>query len=287
MGNFPKVLDGKALSKKILENIKQEVIEILDRDERSPHLAVILVGHDPASMTYVKNKAKKAKRSGLLSSVYEIDEDVSERELLDVITHLNNDEEIDGILVQLPLPKHLNERKILNAINPLKDVDGLHPMNMGRMILGEGFVPCTPKGVMRLLDEYDVDLEGQHVVIVGRSHLVGRPLVQLMLNKNATVSIAHSRTKHLDQLTSQADVLVVAIGQKEFIKWQHVKKGAIVIDVGIHRDKDGLHGDVSQDALEEASMFTPVPGGVGPMTIAMLLENTMLAYRERERLKWN
>ncbi len=278
------ILDGKEVAKKILDGIKKEVNDLLADDRRSPHLAVVLVGNDPASETYVKNKATTSKKNGILSSVYNIEDKVTEQELIEVIEFLNKDEETDGILVQLPLPKHINERRVLNAIDPSKDVDGLHPLNMGKLMVKEGFVPCTPKGIMRLLEEYDVNLEGQHVVIVGRSLLVGRPLVSLMLNENATVTIAHSKTKNLDLITSQADILVVAIGKKEFIQWEHVREGAIVVDVGINRDSEGIHGDVDQEVYEKAYMVTPVPGGVGPMTIAMLLENTMLAYYERENL---
>lgn len=278
-----KILDGKQTAQEILKEIKEKIVELIDDEQRVPHLAVILVGSDPASQTYVKNKAKACQKNGLLSSVYELEAKTTQEELIEAIHFLNQDDEVDGILVQLPLPKHIDEISVINAIDPSKDVDGLHPVNAGRLSLNqEGFVPCTPKGIMTLLKHYDINVSGKEVVIVGRSHLVGKPLSQLMLNENATVTVCHSKTKDLKSHTTKADILVVAIGRQEFIHDEYVKEGAVLVDVGINRDEYGIHGDCDESAYQKASYYTPVPKGVGPMTIAMLIENTMESYWRRE-----
>lgn len=278
-----KILDGKQTAQEILKEIKEEIVELIDDEQRVPHLAVILVGSDPASQTYVKNKAKACQKNGLLSSVYELEAKTTQEELIEAIHFLNQDDEVDGILVQLPLPKHIDEISVINAIDPSKDVDGLHPVNAGRLSLNqEGFVPCTPKGIMTLLKHYDINVSGKEVVIVGRSHLVGKPLSQLMLNENATVTVCHSKTKDLKSHTTKADILVVAIGRQEFIHDEYVKEGAVLVDVGINRDEYGIHGDCDESAYQKTSYYTPVPKGVGPMTIAMLIENTMESYWRRE-----
>lgn len=278
-----KILDGKQTAQEILKEIKEEIVELIDDEQRVPHLAVILVGSDPASQTYVKNKAKACQKNGLLSSVYELEAKTTQEELIEAIHFLNQDDEVDGILVQLPLPKHIDEISVINAIDPSKDVDGLHPVNAGRLSLNqEGFVPCTPKGIMTLLKHYDINVSGKEVVIVGRSHLVGKPLSQLMLNENATVTVCHSKTKDLKSHTTKADILVVAIGRQEFIHDEYVKEGVVLVDVGINRDEYGIHGDCDESAYQKASYYTPVPKGVGPMTIAMLIENTMESYWRRE-----
>lgn len=278
-----KILDGKQTAQEILKEIKEKIVELIDDEQRVPHLAVILVGSDPASQTYVKNKAKACQKNGLLSSVYELEAKTTQEELIEAIHFLNQDDEVDGILVQLPLPKHIDEISVINAIDPSKDVDGLHPVNAGRLSLNqEGFVPCTPKGIMTLLKHYDINVSGKEVVIVGRSHLVGKPLSQLMLNENATVTVCHSKTKDLKSHTTKADILVVAIGRQEFIHDEYVKEGAVLVDVGINRDEYGIHGDCDESAYQKTSYYTPVPKGVGPMTIAMLIENTMESYWRRE-----
>lgn len=278
-----KILDGKQTAQEILKEIKEKIVELIDDEQRVPHLAVILVGSDPASQTYVKNKAKACQKNGLLSSVYELEAKTTQEELIEAIHFLNQDDEVDGILVQLPLPKHIDEISVINAIDPSKDVDGLHPVNAGRLSLNqEGFVPCTPKGIMTLLKHYDINVSGKEVVIVGRSHLVGKPLSQLMLNENATVTVCHSKTKDLKSHTTKADILVVAIGRQEFIHDEYVKEGVVLVDVGINRDEYGIHGDCDESAYQKASYYTPVPKGVGPMTIAMLIENTMESYWRRE-----
>ncbi|MGO2418124.1 MAG: bifunctional methylenetetrahydrofolate dehydrogenase/methenyltetrahydrofolate cyclohydrolase, partial [Lactococcus cremoris] len=245
-----------------------------------PGLAVILVGEDPASQIYVRNKARQATAIGLNSSVVRLPETVSEKELLELIEQYNQSEQWHGILVQLPLPKHISEEKVLLAIDPEKDVDGFHPMNMGRLWAGNPLmIPSTPAGIMEMFREYNVELSGKRAVVIGRSNIVGKPMAQLLMMADATVTIAHSRTKNLRELTKEADILVVAIGRDRMIKADDVKDGAVVIDVGMNRDEDGkLHGDVDFDEVKEvASLITPVPGGVGPMTITMLMEQTVRA----------
>jgi len=283
-------LDGKETSNTIKEEIKVQVTEMKAKGERVPHLAAVLVGTDGASLTYVGSKVRSCEYVGFESSLIQLEETISEEELLTQIDALNKDERIDGYIVQLPLPKHINEEKILLAIDPKKDVDGFHPANFGRMALDlEAFIPATPFGIMQLLERYKVPTSGKHCVVVGRSHIVGRPISILMSQRgpagDATVTVAHSRTKNLAELTKQADIVVMALGIPEFLKADMVKDGAAIIDVGITRVPDENHpkgyvikGDVAFDEVaEKASYITPVPGGVGPMTIAMLLKNTLLA----------
>ncbi len=278
------IMDGLSLSKKVKERIKEDVSQIID--SRKPKLAVVLVGDDPASATYVTSKVKACEYVGILSIAKRLSKDITQQELLDTIQQLNDDDTVDGILVQLPLPKQLNEQEVMLAIDPQKDVDGFHPMNVGRLHLRQTtFVPATPKGVMELIKEYNIDLTGKKVLVIGRSHLVGRPIAQLLVDKNATVTIAHSKTRNLEQLCYQSEVIVAAVGVMHLVQKDWLRPQVVLIDVGIHRTKDNkLTGDISPDCMEIASYMTPVPKGVGPMTIAMLLENTMQAYRERVKL---
>ena len=283
-------LDGKETSNTIKEEIKVQVTEMKAKGERVPHLAAVLVGTDGASLTYVGSKVRSCEYVGFESTLIQLEETISEEALLAQIDTLNKDERLDGYIVQLPLPKHINEEKILLAIDPKKDVDGFHPANFGRMALDlEAFIPATPFGIMQLLERYKVPTSGKHCVVVGRSHIVGRPISILMSQKgpagDATVTVAHSRTKNLAELTKQADIIVMALGIPEYLTADMVKEGAAIIDVGITRVTDESHpkgyvikGDVAFDEVAaKASYITPVPGGVGPMTIAMLLKNTLLA----------
>ena len=271
------LIDGKALAAKMQAELKVKVDKLKEADN-VPGLAVILVGEDPASQIYVRNKARQATAIGLNSSVVRLPETVSEQELLDLIEQYNQSEQWHGILVQLPLPEHISEEKVLLAIDPEKDVDGFHPMNMGRLWSGNPLmIPSTPAGIMEMFREYNVELSGKRAVVIGRSNIVGKPMAQLLMMADATVTIAHSKTENLRELTKEADVLVVAIGRDRMIKAEDVKEGAVVIDVGMNRDEDGkLHGDVDFDEVKDvASLITPVPGGVGPMTITMLMEQTV------------
>lgn len=283
-------LDGKQTSNQIKEEIKDTVSEMKAGGERVPHLAAVLVGNDGASLTYVGSKVRSCEYVGFDSTLIRLEEDITEEALLAQIDTLNKDETLDGYIVQLPLPKHINEEKILLAIDPKKDVDGFHPANFGRMALElDAFIPATPFGIMQLLERYKVPTSGKHCVVVGRSHIVGRPISILMSQKrpagNATVTVAHSRTENLAELTRQADIVVMALGIPEYLTADMVKEGAAIIDVGITRVPDESHpkgyvikGDVAFDEVaQKASFITPVPGGVGPMTIAMLLKNTLLA----------
>lgn len=283
-------LDGKQTSNQIKEEIKDTVSEMKAGGERVPHLAAVLVGNDGASLTYVGSKVRSCEYVGFDSTLIRLEEDITEEALLAQIDTLNKNETLDGYIVQLPLPKHINEEKILLAIDPKKDVDGFHPANFGRMALElDAFIPATPFGIMQLLERYEVPTSGKHCVVVGRSHIVGRPISILMSQKgpagNATVTVAHSRTENLAELTRQADILVMALGIPEYLTADMVKEGAAIIDVGITRVPDESHprgyvikGDVAFDEVaKKASFITPVPGGVGPMTIAMLLKNTLLA----------
>ncbi|KHE77220.1 bifunctional methylenetetrahydrofolate dehydrogenase/methenyltetrahydrofolate cyclohydrolase [Lactococcus lactis] len=273
------LIDGKALAAKMQAELKVKVDKLKEADN-VPGLAVILVGEDPASQIYVRNKARQATAIGLNSSVVRLPETVSEQELLDLIEQYNQSEQWHGILVQLPLPEHISEEKVLLAIDPEKDVDGFHPMNMGRLWSGNPLmIPSTPAGIMEMFREYDVELSGKRAVVIGRSNIVGKPMAQLLMMADATVTIAHSKTENLRELTKEADVLVVAIGRDRMIKAEDVKEGAVVIDVGMNRDEDGkLHGDVDFGEVKDvASLITPVPGGVGPMTITMLMEQTVRA----------
>lgn len=272
-----KIIDGKALAAKKQAALQEKVERLKAESGLVPGLVVILVGDDPASQVYVRNKERFAKKVGFLSETVRLSESISEEELIQVIEKYNKDERFYGILVQLPLPKHINDKRVILAIDPKKDVDGFHPMNTGHLWSGRPvMVPCTPAGIMELLREYEVALEGKTAVIIGRSNIVGKPMAQLLLEKNATVTLAHSRTRDLAKVTKQADILIVAIGQGHFVTADFVKEGAVVIDVGMNRDVDGrLIGDVDFEEVEPiASLITPVPGGVGPMTITMLMEQT-------------
>lgn len=274
------LIDGKALSQKMQAELGRKVERLKEQHGIIPGLAVILVGDNPASQVYVRNKERSALEAGFKSETLRLSESISQEELIDIIHQYNEDKSIHGILVQLPLPQHINDKKIILAIDPKKDVDGFHPMNTGHLWSGRPMmVPCTPAGIMEMFREYHVDLEGKHAVIIGRSNIVGKPMVQLLLDKNATVTLTHSRTRNLSEVTKEADILIVAIGQGHFVTKDFVKEGAVVIDVGMNRDENGkLIGDVVfEQVAEVASMITPVPGGVGPMTITMLLEQTYQA----------
>ncbi|HEO3659529.1 TPA: bifunctional methylenetetrahydrofolate dehydrogenase/methenyltetrahydrofolate cyclohydrolase [Streptococcus agalactiae] len=274
------LIDGKALSQKMQAELGRKVERLKEQHGIIPGLAVILVGDNPASQVYVRNKERYALEAGFKSETLRLSESISQEELIDIIHQYNEDKSIHGILVQLPLPQHINDKKIILAIDPKKDVDGFHPMNTGHLWSGRPMmVPCTPAGIMEMFREYHVDLEGKHAVIIGRSNIVGKPMAQLLLDKNATVTLTHSRTRNLSEVTKEADILIVAIGQGHFVTKDFVKEGAVVIDVGMNRDENGkLIGDVVfEQVAEVASMITPVPGGVGPMTITMLLEQTYQA----------
>lgn len=284
------ILDGKLLSLQIKEEIKQAVSLRKEKGEKIPHLAALLVGNDGASLTYVGSKVRSCEQVGFKSTLIRLESSITEQELLSKIKTLNNDDTLDGYIVQLPLPRHIDEEKILLAVDPRKDVDGFHPSNFGRMALEmDSFIPATPFGIMEMLRRYKVDISGKHCVVIGRSHIVGRPISILMSQKgnpgNATVTLAHSRTKNIEQITQKADIIVSALGIPEFLKADMVKQDVIVIDVGITRVPDDSHpkgyvikGDVAFDEVaKKSSYITPVPGGVGPMTIAMLLKNTLLS----------
>lgn len=288
------LIDGKATANQIKQEIADEVLQIKSAGLRAPHLAAVLVGNDGASLTYVGSKVKSCEKVGFDSTLIRLPETTTEAELLDKIDELNRDETVDGYIVQLPLPKHINEEKVLLAIDPKKDVDGFHPSNFGRMALElETFIPATPYGIMQLIERYNIDTQGKHVVVIGRSHIVGRPISILLSQKgafaNATVTVAHSRTKNLKELTRSADIIVSALGVPGFVTADMVKEGVVIIDVGITRVEDSsnpkgyyITGDVDfKSVAPKTSFITPVPGGVGPMTIAMLLKNTLLAR------KWN
>lgn len=288
-----KIIDGKLIAAEMKKEIAKEVSEMIDKGFTAPHLAAVIVGEDPASQTYVSSKEKACHSVGMTSSVYRMSEKTSEKELLEMIDFLNNDQEIDGFIVQLPLPKHIDSDKVIEAIDPKKDVDGFTTTNIGRMQLGMPcYLPATPFGIMELLKRSNVEVEGKHVVVLGRSNIVGTPISVMLSRKavgaNATVTICHSRSNDLASYTKQADILIAAIGQKEFVKADMVKKGVVVIDVGIHRIEDPslekgfkLVGDVDYEEVSKiASKITPVPGGVGPMTIVSLLHNTLLAAKK-------
>ena len=278
------IISGKEISVKIKDQLKEEVSKIKETYPRLPKLVVILVGDNQAIQTYVRNKERGCQYIGIESEILRHDASFSEIELLQEINDLNNDDTVDGILVQLPLPQHINEEKVLDAIVPSKDVDGFHPENVAKLFLGQhSLVPCTPKGMMVLLEEINYDLAGKEVVIVGRSNIVGKPVALLCLQKNATVTIAHSQTKDLKAVCSRADVLIAAIGKPKFFNHEYVKDGAVVLDVGINRDENNkLCGDVDfDDVKDKVSAITPVPGGIGPMTITMLMKNTIEAFYHR------
>lgn len=271
------LLDGKVLANDILDKLSLKVKQL----DTAPNLVVIQVGNDPASSVYVRNKQRTAERVGINSETVKLSKHITQDELLEIIDKYNNDSLVNGILVQLPLPKHIDEQVILEAISPMKDVDGFHPLNVGKLNIGQKqMIPSTPAGIMELLKANQIELEGKHVVIVGRSNIVGKPLAHLLLEANATVTITHSKTKDLKHLTKQADILVVAVGQPELITEDYVKDGTVVIDVGINRTESGLKGDVDfNNVKSKVAAITPVPGGVGPMTIAMLMNQTYQAYR--------
>ncbi len=289
------ILDGKKISNDIKDEIAVQVSEMKERGEKVPHLAAVLVGNDGASLTYVGSKVRSCKKIGFESTLIHLPEETTEEELLAQVVSLNMNSDIDGYIVQLPLPKHIDEQKVLMAVDPDKDVDGFHPTNFGKMALDmDSFIPATPFGIMELLRRYNVDTEGKHTVVIGRSHIVGRPISILMSQKgkaaNSTVTLTHSRTKDLTSFTKDADIVVSALGVPDFLKAAMVKEGVVIIDVGITRVADEtkakgyyITGDVDFDEVsQKASYITPVPGGVGPMTIAMLLKNTLIA-RERHR----
>ncbi|MGG3737910.1 bifunctional methylenetetrahydrofolate dehydrogenase/methenyltetrahydrofolate cyclohydrolase FolD [Aeribacillus pallidus] len=272
-----KLIDGKQIASKMREQICDEVAQLKTKGI-TPGLAVILVGNDQASKTYVTMKRKTCVELGMHSVLIEYPETITENELLTKIRELNQDESIHGILVQLPLPNHIREEKVIETISPDKDVDGFHPINVGNMVIGQdAFLPCTPYGVIQLLKHENISIEGKHVVVIGRSNIVGKPAVQLFIQEHATVTCCHSRTKNLSEITRQADILVSAVGKANLITAEDVKKGAVVIDVGMNRDENGkLCGDVDfEQVAQKASYITPVPGGVGPMTITMLMYNTL------------
>ncbi|GAQ95494.1 methylenetetrahydrofolate dehydrogenase [Thermodesulfovibrio aggregans] len=275
------IIDGKMLANKIKEELKNEVSELKNKGIK-PCLAVLLVGENKASQKYVSYKEKACNELGIESQVYKLPENTNESVLTNIINELNENPKVNGILVQLPLPRHLAEQRVLQKIDPFKDVDGFTPYCLGRLLIDNPlFIPCTPKGVLRMIDEYKITLEGKNAVVIGRSIIVGKPLSLILLRRNATVTICHSKTKEIQEITKKADILCVAIGKERFIKASMVKEGAVVIDIGINVTASGkVVGDVDFDAVKEkASYITPVPGGVGPMTIAMLMENTIYAAK--------
>lgn len=278
------ILDGKKVSAKVREDLKLEV-DNLKKEGIKPKLAVIMVGNDLASKVYVRNKNKACEEIGIEYEEFLLGEETTMEELLNVIDNLNKNQNIDGILLQSPIPKHLDINKAFRTILPEKDVDGFHPINAGKLSIGEKcFVPCTPHGVVKIIEEYNIETEGKNVVIVGRSNIVGKPLIQCMLQKNATVTVCHSKTRNLEEFTKKADILIVAIGKQKFITENMVKEGVVVIDIGINRNEEGkLVGDVDFDNVsKKASYITPVPGGVGPMTVAMLMENVVEAAKQNK-----
>jgi len=276
------LMDGLALSERIRAQVKDDVAEL---GGKPLGLATVLVGDDPASDIYIRSKHKAAREAGIEARDYRLPKDASEADVLGLVAELNEDDAIDGILVQLPLPDRHDENRVIRSVEPIKDVDGFHPFNAGQLYLGEPtHVPATPLGILALLDEYDVELEGANAVVVGRSEIVGKPVAHLLLQRNATVSICHSRTVDLPDRTRAADVLVVATGRRGLVAAQDVKDGAAVVDVGINRTDDGIRGDIDPAAAERAGLITPVPGGVGPMTVAMLLRSTVRAARYRRDL---
>jgi tetrahydrofolate dehydrogenase/cyclohydrolase, NAD(P)-binding domain protein len=275
-------IDGKAFSQVILEKIKEEHNQLKEKYGKQAGLAVVIVGNNPASQVYVRNKMKACENVGFYSENIELDENISEEELLQEIDKLNKNDRINGILVQLPLPSHINELKIIDSISPEKDVDGFHVANIGKMVIGDetGFLSCTPYGIMQLLEEYKIEIAGKDAVIIGRSNIVGKPMALMLIQKGATVQVCNSRTKDLRKKLNDADIIIVAAGVPKLLKKEDVKEGAVVIDVGINRVDGKICGDVDyEEVLEKASYITPVPGGVGPMTIASLIKNTFKSYK--------
>ncbi|MBS6091026.1 MAG: bifunctional methylenetetrahydrofolate dehydrogenase/methenyltetrahydrofolate cyclohydrolase FolD [Staphylococcus warneri] len=282
-----KLLDGKQIAKDYRQGLKDQV-EVLKSKGYTPKLSVILVGNDGASQSYVRSKKKAAEKIGMISEIVHLSEDTSEEDVLSELERLNNDDSVSGILVQVPLPKQVSEQKVLEAINPEKDVDGFHPSNIGKLYIDEQtFVPCTPLGIMEILKHADIDIEGKNAVVIGRSHIVGQPVSKLLLQQNATVTILHSRSKDMASFIKEADIVVSAVGKPELVTKDMVKEGAVIIDVGNTPDENGkLKGDVAFDEVKEvASAITPVPGGVGPLTITMVLNNTLLAEKMRRDIE--
>ena len=280
------IIDGKALSEKVLKEIEKEHSELEKKVGRKAGLAVIIVGENPASQIYVRNKIRACEKVGFHSETIRLDENITEENLLLEIEKLNNNSNIDGILVQLPIPKHINGLKIINAISAEKDVDGFHTTNIGKMMIGDetGFLPCTPAGVVQMFEEYNIDLEGKDVLVIGQSNIVGKPMTLLLIKKRATVQVCNSKTKNLSEKLQKADVVVAAAGSPKLIKAIDVKEDVVVIDVGINRVDGKLCGDVDfEEVSKKASFITPVPGGVGPMTIAMLIKNTFKSYKQKNR----
>ena len=275
-------IDGKAFSQTVLEKIREEHSQLKEKYGKPAGLAVVIVGNNPASQVYVKNKIRACENVGFYSENIELDENISEKELLQEINKLNKNDRINGILVQLPLPAHINELKIIDSISPEKDVDGFHVSNIGKMVIGDetGFLSCTPYGIMQLLEEYEIEIAGKDAVIIGRSNIVGKPMALMLIQKGATVQICNSRTKDLRKKLNKADIIVVAAGVPKLLKKEDVKEGAVVIDVGINRVDGKICGDVDyEEVAEKTSYITPVPGGVGPMTIASLIKNTFKSYK--------
>lgn len=284
------IIDGKKCSEEILENLRKDISEYKEKTGKVPGLAVIILGNNAASKIYVKSKIRACEKTGILSREIILDENISEEELINEIGKLNNDKNINGILVQLPLPSHINEKKICEAISVKKDVDGFKAENLGKIMLGDddGFISCTPQGIIYLIDQLNMDLHGKNVVVVGRSNIVGKPVASLLINKGATTTVCNSRTKDLAGILKKADIIVIAIGKAKFLTKDMVKEGAVVIDVGINRVDGKICGDVDFENVKDiVSHITPVPGGVGPMTIAMLLKNTVKAFCKEELVNGN
>lgn len=284
------IIDGKKCSEEILESLRKDISEYKEKIGKVPGLAVIILGNNAASKIYVKSKIKACEKTGILSREIILDENISEEELINEIEKLNNDKNINGILVQLPLPSHINEKKICEAINVKKDVDGFKAENLGKIMLGDddGFISCTPQGIIYLIDQLNMDLNGKNVVVVGRSNIVGKPVASLLINKGATTTVCNSKTKDLAGILRKADIIVIAIGKAKFLTKDMVKEGAVVIDVGINRVDGKIYGDVDYENVKDiVSHITPVPGGVGPMTIAMLLKNTVKAFCKEELVNGN
>lgn len=276
------IIDGKKVSAEVKEKVRQQTLELKETHGITPGLAVVIVGDDPASRVYVNNKKKACELVGFKSEEYALPAETTQEELLELVNTLNNKDDINGILVQLPLPKHLDDKAVIAAISPQKDVDAFHAVNVGKIMLGEyDFLPCTPSGVMEMLHSYNIEVSGKNCVVIGRSNIVGKPMAMLLLHENGTVTICHSRTKNLAAITKQADILVAAVGRPKFVTADMVKEGTVVIDVGMDRDENGkLCGDVDfENVKDKCSYITPVPGGVGPMTIATLMKNTLKAAR--------
>ena len=276
------IIDGKKVSAEVKEEVRQQTLKLKETHGITPGLAVVIVGDDPASRVYVNNKKKACELVGFKSEEYALPAETTQQELLNLVETLNNKDDINGILVQLPLPKHLDDKAVIAAINPKKDVDAFHAVNVGKIMLGEyDFLPCTPAGLMEMLHSYNIEVSGKNCVVIGRSNIVGKPMAMLLLHENGTVTICHSRTKNLAEVTKQADILVAAVGRPKFVTADMVKDGAVVIDVGMDRDENGkLCGDVDfENVKDKCSYITPVPGGVGPMTIATLMKNTLKAAK--------